>query len=68
MNPRAKLTTGQAALYLGVSTRTMERMREENRGPSWFKAGDACNSPCLYELADLDMWVLAMKRRQGHGA
>lgn len=68
MNPRAKLTTKQAALYLGVSTRTMERMREENRGPSWFKSGDATNSPCLYELADLDMWVLVRKRRQGHGA
>lgn len=68
MNPRAKLTTRQAASYLGVSARTMERMREENRGPSWFKAGDAFNSPCLYELADLDMWVRARKRRQGHGA
>lgn len=68
MNPRAKLTTRQAARYLGVSPRTMERMREENRGPSWFKAGDAFNSPCLYELADLDMWVLSRKRRQGHGA
>ena len=55
MNPRAKLTTRQAARYLGVSPRTMERMREEDRGPSWFKAGDAFNSPCLYELADLDM-------------
>lgn len=68
MNPRAKLTTRQAARYLGVSPRTMERMREEDRGPSWFKAGDAFNSPCLYELADLDMWVLARKRRRGHGA
>lgn len=68
MNPRSKLTTRQAAIYLGVSTRTMERMREENSGPSWFKAGNAFNSPCLYELADLDMWVLSRKRRQGYGA
>ena len=62
MNPRAKLTTEQAAIYLGVSSRTMERMRADNRGPEWFKAGDAINSPCLYEVADLDMWVLARKR------
>ena len=55
MNPRAKLTTEQAAIYLGVSPRTMERMRADNRGPEWFKAG-------LYELADLDMWVRARKR------
>ena len=39
----------------------MERMRADNTGPVWFKAGDAINSPCLYELADLDMWVKTQK-------
>lgn len=63
MNPRAKLTTAQAARYLGVSQRRMERMRAEGNGPTWFKAGDAINSPCMYEVADLDMWVRTQKAR-----
>lgn len=61
MNPRAKLTTAQAATYLHKSQRHLERMRSDNTGPVWFKAGDAINSPCLYELADLDMWVKTQK-------
>lgn len=61
MNPMAKLTTAQAATYLHKSQRQMERMRADNTGPVWFKAGDAINSPCLYELADLDMWVKTQK-------
>ena len=61
MNPRAKLTTAQAATSLHKSQRQMERMRADNTGPVWFKAGDAINSPCLYELADLDMWVKTQK-------
>lgn len=63
VNPRAKLTTAQAARYLNLSQRQMERMRTERTGPAWFKAGDAINSPCLYEVADLDMWVKAQKAR-----
>ena len=39
----------------------MERMRVDNTGPVWFKAGDAINSPCLYEVADLDRWVMEQK-------
>lgn len=41
----------------------MERMRADGTGPTWFKAGDAINSPCLYELADLDMWVRGQKAK-----
>lgn len=63
MNPKAKLTTVQAAKYLGLSQRQMERMRERGDGPSWFKAGDAINSPCLYEVADLDQWSASRKAR-----
>ena len=64
MNPRAKLTTAQAARYLHKSQRQMERMRADGTGPTWFKSGDAINSPCLYELADLDMWVRGQKAKQ----
>ena len=41
----------------------MERMRADGTGPTWFKSGDAINSPCLYEVADLDMWVQAQKAK-----
>ena len=61
MIPRAKLTTAQAARYLGVSQRQMERMRGDGTGPIWFKAGDAINSPCMYEVGDLDVWVRTQK-------
>ena len=61
MNPRAKLTTAQAAKYLHRSQRQMERMRSAGTGPEWFKAGDAINSPCLYEVDDLDRWVASRK-------
>lgn len=61
MNPRTKLTTAQAAKYIGLSQRQMERMRAEGGGPVWFKAGNAINSPCMYEVGDLDMWVRAKK-------
>ena len=46
---------------LARSQRQMERMRADNTGPVWFKAGDAINSPCLYEVADLDRWVMEQK-------
>ncbi|MBV3546737.1 helix-turn-helix domain-containing protein [Bifidobacterium longum] len=61
MNPRAKLTVKQAAQYLHVSVSTLKRWRADNTGPTWFKATDAINSPCLYEVADLDRWVMMQK-------
>ena len=63
MNPRAKLTTAQAARYLHKSQRQMERMRADGTGPTWFKSSDAINSQCLYEIADLDMWVRGQKAK-----
>lgn len=61
MNPRVKLTTAQAAKYLNISQRQLERMRADGTGPVWLKRGDAVNSPCLYEVADLDTWVRLRK-------
>ncbi|MBU9069353.1 hypothetical protein KSX19_05430 [Bifidobacterium longum] len=40
---------------------TLKRWRADNTGPTWFKATDAINSPCLYEVADLDRWVMMQK-------
>lgn len=61
MNPRAKLTVKQAAKYLHVSVSTLKRWRANKTGPTWFKATDAINSSCLYEVADLDRWVMLQK-------
>lgn len=63
MNPRAKLTTAQAARYIGLSKRQLERMRDAGDGPVWFKAGTAINSPCMYEVGDLDVWIRQRKAR-----
>lgn len=63
VNPRVKLTVSQAARYLHVSRRTMQRMRDQGTGPAYFRSGEAPNSPILYELADLDMWLAARKKR-----
>lgn len=63
MSPRVKLTVRQAARYLHVSESTLKRMRSDGNGPAWFKAGDAVNSPILYEVADLDMWIRSRKGR-----
>ena len=62
MNPRMKLTAGQAAAYLHVSRSTLKRMRADGTGPVWFQPGDAVNSPCLYEVADLDRWAASRMR------
>ncbi|KFI52621.1 helix-turn-helix domain-containing protein [Bifidobacterium biavatii] len=61
MTQRERLTTAQAAQYLGLSQRQMERMRADGVGPIWFKAGDAINSPCMYEVTDLDVWARQRK-------
>jgi hypothetical protein len=67
MNPRAKLTARQAARYLHVSVSSLKRMRVDGTGPTWFKAGDKANSPIMYEVGDLDVWVRGRKSRAQAG-
>lgn len=62
MNPRVKLTVAEAAKYLRVSKSTLQRMRSDGTGPTWIKAGDAINSPVLYEVGDLDVYVSSLKK------
>ena len=38
-------------------------MRGDGTGPIWFKAGHAINSPCMYEVGDLDVWVRTQKAK-----
>ncbi len=46
------LTTAQAAHYLGLSARTLERMRRRGKGPRFRRHG----GEVFYHIADLDAW------------
>ena len=46
------LTTAQAAHYLGLSPRTLERMRRTGRGPKWRRHGHTIH----YHIDDLSQW------------
>ena len=46
-----------------ITLEHMQRMRDQGTGPAYFRSGEAPNSPILYELADLDMWLAARKER-----
>ncbi|MCG5534180.1 helix-turn-helix domain-containing protein [Halorhodospira sp. 9621] len=47
------MTTLEAAEYLSVTRRTMERWRSQRIGPRWVKPG----GKCLYRRSDLDAWL-----------
>ncbi len=53
------LNTGQAAHYLGLSQRTMERMRTDGVGPAYRKHGNVVR----YLIDDLEHWSTDRKRR-----
>ncbi|HDR9028353.1 TPA: hypothetical protein QDB14_002547 [Burkholderia vietnamiensis] len=59
---RAALTTAEAALFLRLSPKTMERMRLDGSGPRYIQAGArgarGGNQKCLYLKADLLAWQL----------
>ena len=46
------LSTAEAAYYVGLSTRTLEKMRTEDRGPRWREHGRYIR----YHIDDLDAW------------
>jgi excisionase family DNA binding protein len=50
---RLGITGDEAAEYIGVTKRTMERWRVTGDGPRFVKVG----RHCLYRRADLDAWV-----------
>jgi hypothetical protein len=53
------LNAAQAALYVGLSHRTLERMRTEGGGPRFRKHGRYVR----YHIADLDLWSESVARR-----
>lgn len=46
------LDTAQAAFYIGLSRRALEKMRRQGRGPRFRKHGRHVR----YHIADLDAW------------
>jgi excisionase family DNA binding protein len=53
------LDTAQAAHYVGLSRRTLEKMRVAGGGPKFRKHGRYVR----YHIADLDDWSAARARR-----
>jgi hypothetical protein len=51
------LITRDAATYLHLAARTLERMRVDGTGPTYFKAGPGLRARVLYRRSDLDRWL-----------
>jgi hypothetical protein len=51
------LTTGEAAHFLRLSARTLERFRVEGTGPRYTKAGPGVRARVLYRRSDLEGWL-----------
>jgi excisionase family DNA binding protein len=54
-----KLTTREAAEYLGLAANTLEIWRLKGRGPRFLKLG----RPVRYAKSDLDEWVSQCRHR-----
>lgn len=52
------LTTPEAADFLRLSPRTLERLRVQGTGPKYRKAGSGLRARVLYELNDLNAWLV----------
>lgn len=59
MQQREYLSTDQTAVLLGLSPRTLERLRVSGGGPAFHKFGRRV----CYRRADLDTWARTRKRR-----
>lgn len=56
---RRKLSVAEAAEHLGVSKSLLNKQRLSGGGPVYMKIGRRV----LYDLTDLESWVLSTKRR-----
>jgi len=52
------LRTAEAATFLNLSPRTLEKLRVQGNGPPYFKRGRLC----FYTLSDLRSWMEADRR------
>lgn len=56
------LRTKEVAERLGVTERTLERMRVRGDGPAFVKLGAGRTSVVRYEEADLEAWLESRRR------
>lgn len=54
----ALLTGNEAAAYLGIEVKTLQKWRLTNRGPVFFRVA-AGRTRVLYRRSDLDQWKAA---------
>ena len=54
-----RLSTKEAAAYMGISPRTLEKCRITGGGPSYLKIFDRV----LYDMDELDGWLAKQRRR-----
>jgi predicted DNA-binding transcriptional regulator AlpA len=59
-----KLSTNEAAKYLGVSPSFLNKKRTTGGGPRYFKVGRRV----VYDQADCDRWVAELGRSHTHDA
>ena len=59
MNPDAYLGTCGAAAFLGISTRWLEKLRQEGGGPRYSKPS---RRKVLYRIRDLQAWADQSRR------
>ncbi|MCB1505013.1 MAG: helix-turn-helix domain-containing protein [Hyphomicrobiaceae bacterium] len=57
------LTTEEAAAFVRLSPRTLERFRVEGSGPPFCKAGPGKRARVLYRKADLEAWLAGFSFR-----
>ena len=57
--PAGYLTTVEAANFVRLSPRTLERLRVQGTGPLFIKAGRGKRARVLYRIADLQEWLNA---------
>jgi len=64
------LTTTEAAAFLRLSPRTLERFRVEGTGPRYLKAGAGKRARVLYDPGELKAWLerYAFKSTSEYGA
>lgn len=51
------LTTTEAAQFLRLSPRTLERLRVQGTGPCFLKLGPGVRARVLYDSSDLRAWI-----------
>ena len=57
------ITTAQAAEYLSLSPKTLERYRVDGNGPPFHKLGNGKRSRVLYKMVDLETWLQSCRHQ-----